>query len=444
MLLKPGKKLFRGGACRSGKAFYTMSLSVAKMYGRPLCEYVVTKPLNLFVITHDSLKRVFNYLSPNTRLLMSFIFGTGLKRTNQNVSLRRLLGGRTSLRATGKTPGQRLSIREIDGLTLEAFAREYLHKNGYDGVYMSPKISKFHKGLFHSELYVSKYGLVKQTRVVGTRTPNSPSPPSKRLFPSSSIPNLFIKYTKGTRGLLRPYPAKFVMYLGGGMAVKLYLQSRGIKSVKTSDFDFKFAVPKSLRTQAQINTLAKLMRKIMFRHVSGFVRYLNRNGIQASLEFREVAGVPVDKPGGSDVRKKVYKVFNFAVVTNSGRHDLVDTSLVLVPGVSREDISLKWSRKLGFPIQKLTRLWKDTLYVLAGSFVYEGIKLRNPIDGDKKEKGIKNSIRAGHLSLLVARKKKTAKLVNLSRNLVQNIIRRNKPSGTKHSRQILHALKLNH
>lgn len=453
MLLPVGRKLFRGGACRSGKAFYTTSMSVAKMYGRPLCEYVVSKkPLNLFVITHDSLKRVFKYLSNNTRLLLSFVFGTGLKRTDQKITLKKLFGSRFSSPLSGKkTPGQRLSVSEIDTVTLEAFAREYLHKNGYDGVYMPPKISKFHKGLFHSEVYISKYGLVNQTRVLSSASPTteacSPfrkekcgrSSTSYRISPSMS--ELFIKYTKGTRGLLRPYPSKFVMYLSGGMAVKLYLGARGIKTAKTSDFDFKFAVPRALKTQAQIDELSKLMRMIMFRHVSGFVRYLNRNGIQATMEFKEVQGVPLDKPGGTDRRKKVYRVFNYTIVTpGNKRYELIDTSLVLVPGVSRDDVSLRWSRKLGFPIQKLTRLWKDTLYVLAGSFVYDTIKLRNPIDGAKKEKGLKNSIRAGHLSYLIARKKKTARLVNVSRRLIQNVIRRNKASGTRHAQQVLRAL----
>ncbi len=436
--LKIGQRLFRGGSCKSGHAFYTKDPRVAKMYGS-VCQYVVhRRPLRLFEITHDSLKSVFKYLSSNTRLLLSFMFGTGLRRTNQNVTLKRLMAKRrTSLSGFGKTPGQRLSVTEIDGITLESFAREYLNKHGYDGVYMSPKVSKFHKGLFHSEIYVTRYGLLKSA---GSPPPSTSANKNGSISIQRNAPmsELFIKYTKGTRGLLRPYPGKFVMYLSGGMAVKLYLKGRGIRTAKTSDFDFKFAVPKSIKTRTEIERLSRIMRAIMYRHVSGFVRFLNRNGIEAKLEFKEVQGVPVDRPGGSDKRKKVYKVYNYSIVTpGNKKYELVDTSLVLVPGVSRDHVSLKWSRYLGFPIQKLTYLWKDTLYVLAGSFVYDTIKLRNPIDGAKKEKGLKNSIRAGHLSFLIQRKKKTKKLVNASRRLVQNVIRRNKASGTKHSKEVL-------
>lgn len=412
------------------------------MYGT-VCSFVVKRPIRLFVITHTSLKRVFKYLSGNTRLLMGFVFGTGLKRTNQEITLKRIMRRMTPQSSVSSKQrfGERLSVTEIDTVALEAFSREFVLPNGYDGVYMPEKKSKFHKGVFHSELYLARAGLITPMKSSET-TAKVPYSLDRRSYTVTPMSDLFSEYTKNTRALLRPHPSQFVMYLSGGMAVKLYLEARGIKTAETSDFDFKFAVPRVLRTKKQVEKYSNMMRQIMYRHVSGFVRFLRARGISANMEFKEIEGVPLDKPGGRDnIKKKVYKVYNYTIVTPSGRrHELVDTSLVYVPGISRKHISLKWSRKFGLPIQTLTRLWRDTLYVLAGSFVVDTIKLRNPINGAKKEKGIKDAIRAGHLSYLTARKKKLKSLVTLSRKLVANVVARNKPSGEKHSRQIIKKL----
>lgn len=446
-ILPKGTNLYRGGSCKKTMAFFATNPKIARMYGS-VCSYTTKRPIKLFVLTHDSLKRVFKYLSPNTRLLMSFVFGTGLKRTNQEVVLKKLFVNRSPVVKSFHKKGERISVTEIDSIALASFAREFLNKNGYDGVFMPKKKSKFHKGVFHTELYISKPG------IFSSQKRESYSPPlqiQKRSRTLKSIPDLFIEYTKGTRGLLKAYPSQFVMFLGGGMAVKLYLEARGIDSkAETTDFDFKFALPHTLRTKHQIEKYSNMMMKIMYRHVSGFTRFLKRRaGIDARMEVKEVQGVPLDKPGKRGVPldklesldKKVYKVYNFSIITPNGKkHELVDTSLVVVPGITRRHISLKWSRKFGFPIQTLTKLWKDVLYVLSGSFVIQKIKLRNPINGAKKDKGIKNAIRAGHLSYLVPRRKKLKQLVSLSRHLISNIIARNKKSGILHSKRIIKRL----
>lgn len=437
-ILTKGTRLYRGGACKKSMAFFAKDPKVARMYGT-VCSFVAKKPIRLFVLTHDSLKRVFKYLSGNTRLLMSFVFGTGLRRTNQEITLKKIMKGKTPIIESFKKRGERLSVTEIDTIALESFSREFVLSNGYDGVYMPEKKSKFHKGTFHSEMYIARSGLLEST-VSRKVTPHSTY--QKSSYTLKSMSDLFLEYTKNTRALLKPHPSQFVMYLSGGMAVKLYLEARGVKTAETSDFDFKFAVPRVLRTKKQIEKFSNMMRQIMYRHVSGFVRFLSRKGIAANLEFKEVEGVPLDKPGGSDsIKKKVYKVYNYTLVTPNGhRHELVDTSLVYIPGINRRHISLRWSRQFGLPIQTLTRLWRDTLYVLAGSFVVDTIKLRNPINGAKKEKGIKDAIRAGHLSYLTVRRKKLKSLVGLSRKLIANVVARNKPSGAKHSRQIIQKL----
>lgn len=432
MILRKGTMVYRGGACKKSMAFFALDPRIARMYGT-LCSFSTEKPVRLFVLTHDSLKKVFKYLSGNTRLLMSFVFGTGLKRTNQEITLKRILHRATPVVKSFRKLGERVSLTEIDTVALESFSREFILPNGYDGVYMPEKKSKFHRGTFHSEMYIARPGLLSDAGVASSSARRT-----------RSMSDLFNEYTKHTRALLKPHPSQFVMYLSGGMAVKLYLEARGIKTAETSDFDFKCAVPRVLRTKRQVEKYSNMMRQIMYRHVAGFVRFLRRRGIYVNMEFKEIEGVPLDKPGGKEsIKKKVYKVYNYTLVTPSGhRHELVDTSLVYVPGISRKHISLKWSRRFGLPIQTLTRLWRDTLYVLAGSFVVDTIKLRNPINGPKKEKGIKNAIRAGHLSYITAKRKKLKSLVSLSRKLIQNVVARNKRSGEIHSKQIMKKLTL--
>ncbi len=417
MIVRKGSYLFRGGSCNGN--FFTFNSYVARLYGK-LCTFKASKDLRMFVLTHDSLKSTFKYLSEDTKLIMSFVFGTGLLRKDQEKTYRKITGLKSVKSVASKTPGKRLSLTEFDSVAFRAFAKEFLLKKGFDGMYMPTRFTT-NKKVFHSEIYIpNTKGRLESSRI-------------------QNIPELFIKYTKGTTRLIKPY-RHFIPYLGGGMAIKMYLRARGINTAKTSDFDFKFAVPRSIRTQKQIDALAELMKRIMEYHVSGFVRFLNRMNIRAVYTVRELAGVPTNKPGGPNY-KKVYKVYNFSIVTPEKTYELVDTSLVVVPGITRKThLSKKWSNTFKIPIQNLQHMWKDTLYVLAGSFVKKSIMLRNPINGDKKEKGIKNAIRTGHLSYLTAKRKKSRRLVTLARRLIDNVASRNKRSGIKHSRQILKLL----
>lgn len=437
IIIPKGTNIYRGGnVCKNSNAFFALDKNVAKSYGR-LCNFKLKKSAKFFTITHSSLKNVFKYLSNDTRLLLGFIFGTGLRSKDQYKSYIKLFGKR--MMYNSNSPGQRLSITEFDKIALAAFYKEYLSKNGYDGAFMSKKRSRFHSGVFHREIYIGRKGLLERVRNTDVNQhDNVRRKQSLSLkLKDSYIPDLFVKYSKGTITLLKHY-RRFVFFLGGGMAVKLYLRGRGINTAKTSDFDFKFAVPKEIKSQKEIDELSILMKNLMYKHMSGFVRFLKRNNINASLNIRELKGVPLDKPGVTYMnKKKIYKVYNFSIVTPEKEYELVDTSLIVYPGITRKHISQKWSKRYGMPIQRLTHLWKDTLYILASSFVTKTAKLRNPIDGDKKEKGLKNAVRAGHLSYLTSKRKGTKHLVSLARKLIDNVSRRDKRSGSIHSRQIL-------
>ncbi len=341
--------------------------------------YVSKRRLKLFKVTQYSLKSVFKYLSKNARLLLSVAFGM----SNSDKKL----------------------------AALKAFSKEYLLKHDFDGAFVPAQ----------REVYISRKNVIEQ---------------------DYDMVNLFIEYMKRNRTLLRPH-REFIHYLSGGMAVKLYLQKRGIKPVFTQDFDFKFAVPRSIRSQKGVDILSLKMKEIMTRFMNGFVRFFNKETrTHSKLDFREIEGVPLNSPSAQDGTKKVYKAYTYSVII-PGKEEpvqLVDTTLVSVPGIDRSHLSRKWSNVLGVPILNLSHMWRETMYILAGSFVLKTAEYRNPINGDKKEKGIKNARRAGHLAYLSKRYKGTKELVDLSRSLIHNVIVRNKQASIKNSQKIMSKL----
>lgn len=387
-------KLYRGGS-KNGK-FFTFEYGIAKKYGKKVWTFEPPKRLRLFKITHQSLMRkVFPNVSAKTRALLSAAFGTSVKLKNQV----KLFTSKTPLGVKSAMRGQRLSVVDIDYAAHDALYREFLSKRGYDGTVSDSKKASMHGGVFHGEVYI-----------------HSP----RSIF---SIQNEFVEYTKRTTRLIKPY-RDFIQFLGGGMAIKLYLEARGIRTVDTSDFDFKFAVPKALMTQKEVDEKSQKMFEIMYEHMKGFGK---------PFTWRELKGVPLDSPGKRD-GKLVYKVFTFSV---QGQ-DIVDTSLVVYPGITRAHLSRQWTMYFKMPIEKLYYMWHDTLALLAGSFTKKSIMLRNPINGDKREKGIKNAIRVGHLSFLTS---KQGKIVQLARQLVLDIAMRNKKRATVSSKSILRILK---
>jgi hypothetical protein len=84
----------------------------------------------------------------------------------------------------------------------------------------------------------------------------------------------------------------------------------------------------------------------------------------------------------------------------------------------------------GLPIERLKKLYDSVLAVLAGSFLYPGVKPRNPIIGKNPEKGQKNVSRLGALQNLAP------KNVSLVRNLIRRIKKRD-VSGAKRNAAML-------
>jgi hypothetical protein len=110
--------------------------------------------------------------------------------------------------------------------------------------------------------------------------------------------------------------------------------------------------------------------------------------------------------------------------------DFVDSTLAYVPGSSHDDIHPVYSRMYGLPIERLKKLYDSVLAVLAGSFLYPGVKPRNPIIGKNPEKGQKDVSRLGALQNLAP------KNVSLVRNLIRRIKKRD-VSGAKRNAAML-------
>jgi len=199
----------------------------------------------------------------------------------------------------------------------------------------------------------------------------------------------FAKYCKTHKRLIVPNK-KFVISLGGGMAVKLYLMDRGVdplpkKVESTRDYDFTFAVNHPL-TDTEVPKYSLAMYNFMYNFIKGFVR-------PDALKIKSYARKSYIPATG----KRTYHVVQFK---KADGEDFIDCTLAYVPGVSHYQINSVFARKYGLPIKRLKYMYKDVLVVLAGSFVYKKILSRNPLGKENPEKGQRNIARVKALRKL--------------------------------------------
>jgi hypothetical protein len=314
-------------------------------------------------------------------------------------------------------------------------SREFLLKEGYDGYYAPKRPSIFHGGVFHPEVMLCTP--VKSIRPVVKAAP-------RRVVPQRDIikrlSGLFVEYSRRQRRLVRPYRS-FIQYLGGGMAVKLYLEARAIKApqkvLNTTDFDFTFAVPRPLRSKNEVVVRIYEMRRLMMTHLNGFTSWLNRMyGVRPQIKVKDfVPPVKVLPSTG----KRIYQVISYSLQFPGVKTpvDFVDTTLAYVPGVSREHIHLEYSRFFGIPIERLKQMYKNVLVVLAGSFATKdpALKSRNPLTGNRAEKGLKNTARLASLI------KANASASTPARSLVNAIQKHDTKKAYKHAKRVIKNLK---
>ena len=420
-IFPPGKILHKGlegipcqVLLRDTRFFYlTESAPTAKNYGN-LCSFKVKKTLRLFDLTHKNIETLVRSKYPiksDTKGLLRIVLGTGITVGEQVAAVRELLGKNAGKlpRNTNTRKGQRLSYKELNKKAFGALAREFLIPEGYDGYYAPAKKSAFHGGTFHHEIMLNNaYQKIERLR--------GPAPVISSKSFSGALPRIFMDYCKKTTRLVRPYGGGLTIFCTGGMGVRLYLMALGKdlppKIRRTNDFDFTFAVPRQLSSEKLVSTYALTMRTIMYEHLNGFVRYLNRQytGINASLRVNRYRRSAYDAPRLQvpGTGRRVYQVMSWQIITGKNEvTDLVDTALAVYPHSSRDMLHLPFSYKAGIPIQKLKYQLKDSLALLSGSLLHRGlISKRNPLIGEAKEMGQKKVERVKEL-MKVIRKKRT-------------------------------------
>jgi hypothetical protein len=216
------------------------------------------------------------------------------------------------------------------------------------------------------------------------------------------------------------------------MGVKLYLRARGVqaprKVLDTYDFDFTFAVPSKIKDWKR---RSEFMKALMLRHLNGFIFWLNRRYTHTGARLMIHEFVP-DIDTLPATGKKVYHVCQFRIkFPGKEPMDFVDATLAYVPKASREDIHPLYSKMYGLPIERLKRLYDAVAVVLAGSFLYPGVKPRNPITGEHPEKGQKNAARLGALQNLAP------KNVAVIRNLIRRIKKRDVSGAKRNANKII-------
>lgn len=235
----------------------------------------------------------------------------------------------------------------------------------------------------------------------------------------------FLKYSRKHKTLTVPN-RNFVISLGGGMAVKLYLKLRGVdplpkKVASTRDFDFTFAVSRPL-TENEVEKYSLKMYTIMYNFLKGFIR-------PDKLKIKSYARKSYIPATG----KRTYHVVQFK---NEKGEDFVDCTLAYIPGTNRTHINSEMSRKVGLPIKKLKYMYKDVLVVLAGSFVYKKIMPRNPLGNNKPEKGLRNTARVAALQKVKVSSPKTVR----TSEFVKAIRAKQKTLATKKARGIIRSI----
>jgi len=423
---------------RTRNFFLTSSVRSARGYGPTINTYVATKPLRLFVLSHRNVNLLLDKypMSPAAKVMLRLALGTRTTRARQHLAYRVVLRGKGYLPGARNTrPGQRLSIGDLDHQVFEKLSREFLVPEKYDGYYAPAKPSIFHGGIFHSEIMIARpmHAIKPAPRAV-LQVQRRPGVSHAQII--KRLPALFVEYSKTQRRLLRPYGG-FIPYLGGGMAVKLYLEARAIKAppkvLQTTDFDFTFAVPKRLTTKADVGARVIGMRKVMTTHLEGFVTWLGRSfGVRPQIVVKDfVPPVRLLPTTG----KRIYQVISYGLQFPGVAKpvDFVDTTLAHVPGMSRDHIHHVFSRSFGMPIERLKTMYKNVLVVLAGSFVTKdpALKSRNPLTGNRAEKGLKNTAR---LATLI---RANAQSTTPARGLVNAIKRGDKKTAVKKARLVI-------
>ena len=442
----------------SGSMFYmTNNLTVASMYSRNyLCQFKAKKDLRLFIINRSNITKLLNkgILTQNTSNRLRFVTGIDVTRRQQVEALNRLKllfsPAERSARNAGQrfknnTPGQRWSFGNLDAAAFRGLCKEFLTPNGYDGYYAFPKKSNFHGGEFHKEMMLcdatDKLVRVKQTNVSSRIEKNLLLTPfAGKQNIDKVIPELFRTYVSNNKIKYNGIPGA-IMYLTGGMAVKVYTDSVGSKFKKdvnqsissTKDFDFTVATNSPFVKNANTNQSINYVKNVWINYLTGFINTLNQYyNVSSRLEVIDRVKTYSPRLQNSITGRRIYQVLSFNIKTDGKTIDFVDVAVCVVPGVNDTWINKTVSNSSGFPILQHKYLMKEVASVLIRSFISSNSlnTNRNPINGSKKEKGIKDIVRASALCSI----SKTNVCNNLGR-LVKNVQNMNKVKAVQNARK---------
>jgi hypothetical protein len=216
---------------------------------------------------------------------------------------------------------------------------------------------------------------------------------SKPKFTGDNIDVVFTHWTKRN-----PMPDFMVVknirlsiYLGGGMAVMLHGAP-----VHTNDFDFTFGVHDHLSPD-QIKEVSIGIRTAMTSYIDYFCKYLKSSyGINASLWFPEPRIVNIGHTNPLD-GKMTYSLTQYFLKIDGKRIDLADASLKYLPSKTSTKVNKQLYAATGLPVSNWDVIQKNTSSLLLRSFLNAGARNRNPINGNRKAKGLKNMNRVRYL-----------------------------------------------
>jgi hypothetical protein len=455
--LRAGKNI-RCQGLNSGSMFYiTNNITVASMYSKNyLCQFKAKQDLRLFIINRANIIKLLrkSVLSQNTSNKLRFVTGIDVTRRQQFAALNKLkkifgpeerAARNSAQRLKNNTPGQRWSFGNLNADAFRGLCKEFLTPNGYDGYYAFPKKSNFHGGTFHKEMMLcdatDKLVRVKQTNIASRLETNLLATPfAGKQNIEKVIPELFRSYVSNKK-IQYDGINNVIMYLTGGMAVKVYVDSVGVKYPKltnqsissTTDFDFTVATSSMYGNQLNTNKSITYIKNSWTNYLSGFINTLNQYyNISARLEVIDRVKTYSPRLQNSITGRRIYQVLSFNIKTGSKTIDFVDVAVCVVPGVNESWINKTVSNSSGFPILRHKYLMKEVASVLIRSFISSNSlnTNRNPINGSKKEKGVKDIVRASVLCGI----NKTNICNNILR-LIKNVENMNKQKAIRNAQQ---------
>lgn len=439
--LNAGSDLYKGSKvpCKDfdeTKIFFvTQDINVAKIYANPyICKFTNDKPLKLFNLNFANILKLTLSnnlgLSSFTKNKLALVTGAYITEKTQIEYLKEYGKFVPSLQpiiqtvinsATMKinhnnnnTRGSRLSIGNINKDAFGSLCEEFLDKNKFHGYYAPELPTRYHPGQkFHSEIMLCNADkiLTKQGETIKTLaygqyypqpvnligTPMYGRKSTSEILTDGFIAWLLMKNLKFTKEMFKGATT----FLTGGMALKLYLEDKKNfpkKIPKSNDFDISVSIDNLNiigKNRNILNNYINNIETVILPVLNSFLQDLRsstRYPMFKNAQIEKQTYIPQTFPRlqNATTERQVYQVLRYSIIGVDAKPiEFVDVALCYIPGIKE---MVKESPKIPFPILKHVYMLRDIASVFTKSFISTN-KLntnRNPINGSKKEKGLKN------------------------------------------------------